>query len=58
MSDPSFILQGSAAADLRTYARDLQALLDSRTAGIEQPVLLNDSAGELLESDAGLVQSH
>ncbi|MCY7318094.1 MAG: hypothetical protein LH617_05105 [Ramlibacter sp.] len=58
MSDPSFILQGNAASDLRAMARDLQALLDSRTAGIERPVLLTDSAGELLEPDAGVVQSH
>lgn len=58
MSDPSFILKGSAAGDLRTFARDLQALLDSRTAGIEQPVLLIDSAGESLESSEPVVQNH
>ena len=56
MSDPSFILQGTAASDLRTMARDLQALLDSRIAGIEQPVLLTDSAGELLEYDEGVAK--
>ncbi len=58
MSDPSFILKSSAASDLRTYARDLQALLDSRTAGIEQPVLLTDSAGEVLESEPEAVPTH
>ena len=56
MSDPSFILQGTAARDLRTMARDLQALLDRRIAGIEQPVLLTDSAGNLLQSEEGVAQ--
>jgi hypothetical protein len=42
MEDPSFILNGSGARDLRELARDLQALLDSRTAAIEHPVSVPD----------------
>lgn len=38
MSDPSFLLQSSAAKDLVELARDLQALLDIRTAAMEQPL--------------------
>lgn len=38
MTDPSFLLQSSAAKDLVELARDLQALLDIRTAAMQQPL--------------------
>lgn len=38
MTDPSFLLQSSAAKDLIELARDLQALVDIRTAAMEQPL--------------------
>lgn len=38
MTDPSFLLQSSAAKDLMELARDLQALVDHRSAAMEQPV--------------------
>ncbi len=39
MTDPSFLLQRSAQArDLMELARDLQALVDIRTAAMEQPL--------------------
>lgn len=38
MTDPSFLLQSSAAKDLVELARDLQALLDIRTAAMAQPL--------------------
>ena len=39
MTDPSFLLQRSAhAKDLMELARDLQALVDHRTAAMEQPL--------------------
>lgn len=39
MTDPSFLLTHSAAKDLVELARDLQALVDIRTAALEQPLL-------------------
>lgn len=38
MTDPSFLLQRSAAKDLIELARDLQALVDIRTAAMAQPL--------------------
>jgi hypothetical protein len=38
MTDPSFLLQSSAAKDLIELARDLQALVDIRSAAMEQPL--------------------
>lgn len=38
MSDPSFLLQPSEAKDLVQYAHDLQALVDLRTANLDQPL--------------------
>jgi hypothetical protein len=38
MTDPSFLLTSSAAKDLIELARDLQALVDIRTAALEQPL--------------------
>lgn len=39
MTDPSFLLQRSAhAKDLMELARDLQALVDNRTAAMERPL--------------------
>lgn len=39
MNDPSFLLQRSAhAKDLMQLARDLQALVDNRTAAMEHPL--------------------
>lgn len=38
MTDPSFILRGPASSELRELARDLQALIDIRTAAMQQPV--------------------
>jgi hypothetical protein len=38
MTDPSFLLQSPAAKDLMELARDLQALVDIRTAALEQPL--------------------
>ncbi|MFC5495914.1 hypothetical protein ACFPOE_00065 [Caenimonas terrae] len=38
MSDPSFLLQSSAAKDLMELARDLQALVDFRAGALEQPL--------------------
>ena len=42
MQDPSFILQGTAARNLKEFARDLQALVDTRNAAIEQPLSVPD----------------
>ena len=42
MQDPSFILQGTAARSLKELARDLQALVDTRNAAIEQPLSVPD----------------
>jgi hypothetical protein len=42
MSDPSFILKGTAARDLKELARHLQALVDTRNAAIEQPLSVPD----------------
>jgi hypothetical protein len=38
MTDPSFLLQHSAAKDLIELARDLQTLVDIRTAAMAQPL--------------------
>jgi hypothetical protein len=38
MTDPSFLLTSSAAKNLVELARDLQALIDNRTAAMEQPL--------------------
>ena len=38
MTDPSFLLQRSAAKDLMEYARDLQAMVDHRASALEQPL--------------------
>lgn len=38
MNDPSFILNGAEATKLRDMARELQALLESREAALDQPV--------------------
>lgn len=38
MTDPSFLLNSSAAKDLVELARDLQALVDSRTAAQADPL--------------------
>ena len=45
MPDPSFILRGPASSDLRELARDLQALIDIRTAAMEHPVSVTDFDG-------------
>ena len=42
MSDPSFLLQPSAAKNMAQYARDLQALVDLRTAALAQPLSGSD----------------
>lgn len=42
MTDPSFLLQRAAAKDLIELARDLQALVDIRTAAMAHP--LSDGA--------------
>lgn len=54
MSDPSFILQGTDATRLRDMARELQALLDTRDAAIEQPV---STFGDLEELEFALPES-
>lgn len=51
MSDPSFILQGTDATRLRDMARELQALLDTRDAAMEQPV---STFGDLEELEFAL----
>lgn len=38
MNEPSFLLQSKAAKDLVDLARDLQALVDIRTAAMAQPL--------------------
>lgn len=38
MTDPSFLLQRSAAKDLMELARDLQALVDVRKAALDHPL--------------------
>lgn len=38
MTDPSFLLTNSAAKDLIELARDLQALVDGRSAALEHPL--------------------
>ena len=38
MNDPSFLLTGTAAKDLVDLARDLQALVDLRSAAMERPL--------------------
>jgi hypothetical protein len=42
MTDPSFLLQSSAAKDLMELARDLQAMVDNRRAALEQPLTDRD----------------
>lgn len=42
MEDPSFILKGPAARDMRELARGLQALVDTRSAAIAQPITVAD----------------
>ena len=42
MSDPSFLLQSSAAKDLMELARDLQAMVDIRASALEQPLTSPD----------------
>lgn len=49
MSDPSFILQGAAAKDMRDMARGLQALVDERSAAAAQPVIDIDFPLDLQE---------
>ena len=39
MTDPSFLLTNTAAKDLIELARDLQALVDGRSAALEQPLM-------------------
>lgn len=51
MNDPSFILNGSGARDLRELARDLQALVDTRTAAMADPITRPDSSLPLDEQD-------
>ena len=38
MNDPSFLLTSTAAKDLVDLARDLQALVDLRSAAMERPL--------------------
>jgi hypothetical protein len=38
MTDPSFLLTSSAAKDLTQLARDLQAMVDLRTANQAEPL--------------------
>ena len=38
MTDPSFLLQSSAAKDLMELARELQAMVDVRASALEQPL--------------------
>lgn len=38
MTDPSFLLKRAAARDLMELARDLQALVDIRSAAMAQPL--------------------
>jgi hypothetical protein len=54
MSDPSFILQGTDATRLRDMARELQALLDTRDAAMQQPV---STFGDLEELEFTLPES-
>lgn len=42
MVDPSFILKGAAARNLTELARELQALVDTRTAAMEHPLSVSD----------------
>ena len=42
MTDPSFLLQSSAAKDLVQLARDLQAMVDIRASALEQPLTSPD----------------
>jgi hypothetical protein len=51
MSDPSFILQGTDATRLHDMARELQALLDTRDAAMQQPV---STFGDLEELEVTL----
>ena len=52
MQDPSFILQGTAAQNLKELARDLQALVDTRSAAIEQPISVPDIDFSVFETAA------
>jgi hypothetical protein len=54
MSDPSFILQGTDATRLHDMARELQALLDTRDAAMQQPV---STFGDLEELEFTLPES-
>ena len=38
MSDPSFLLQPDASKDMAQYARDLQALVELRSAALDHPL--------------------
>jgi hypothetical protein len=54
MSGPSFILQGTDATRLHDMARELQALLDTRDAAMQQPV---STFGDLEELEFTLPES-
>ena len=42
MSDPSFLLQPSVAKNMAQYARDLQAMVDLRSAALAHPLSGSD----------------
>ncbi len=58
MTDPSFLLQRAAAKDLVDYARDLQALVDIRTAAMAQPLIGTDIDLAVLEDEAEAYVNH
>ena len=51
MSDPSFLLQSSAAKDLMELARDLQAMCDIRASALAQPLTSPDFDISALDSE-------
>lgn len=58
MTDPSFLLQSSAAKDLVELARDLQALVDLRTAAMAQPLIGIDIDFSSFDGKAATPASH
>ena len=56
MSDPSFLLQSSAAKDLMELARDLQAMVDIRASALAQPLTSPDFDITLFETDVAATQ--
>ena len=58
MTDPSFLLQSSAAKDLMELARDLQAMVDIRATALEQPLNTPDFDISSFDNEPESSKSH